>query len=43
MLTQRTDREDRLRALQLGVDAFVAKPLAVGDVVSRRQRRLSSY
>jgi two-component system, OmpR family, phosphate regulon response regulator PhoB len=42
MLTARTDREDRLRALQLGVDAFVAKPFAVGDVISRLQRLLSS-
>ena len=42
MLTARTDREDRLRAHELGIDAFIAKPFALGDVMSRLQRLLLS-
>ncbi len=42
MLTARTDREDRRRAHELGVDAFMAKPFAVGDLISRLQHLLSS-
>jgi two-component system phosphate regulon response regulator PhoB len=42
MLTARTDREDRMRAAELGVDAFICKPFAVGEVMSRLQHLLSS-
>lgn len=42
MLTARTDREDRRRAAELGVDAFIAKPFAVGDVMARLQHLLPS-
>lgn len=42
MLTGRTDREDRLRALSLGVDAYVAKPFSMGDVIARMQGLLLS-
>lgn len=42
MLTARSDREDRRRAAELGVDAFITKPFAVGDVVTRLQDLLSS-
>jgi len=42
MLTARTGREDRRRAAELGVDAFIAKPFAVGDVMSKLQHLLSS-
>ncbi len=42
MITARTDREDHQRATELGVDAFIPKPFAVGDVVARLQRILLS-
>jgi two-component system phosphate regulon response regulator PhoB len=42
MLTGRTDREDRLRASELGVDAFIAKPFALDDVLARLQHLLLS-
>lgn len=42
MLTARTGREDQQRATELGVDAFIPKPFAVGDVVGRLQRILLS-
>lgn len=42
MLTGRTDREDGLRAKSLGVDAFVAKPFSMADVIARLQELLLS-
>jgi len=35
MLTERSTVEDRVRALESGVDAFVAKPFEVEEVVAR--------
>ncbi len=35
MLTCRADRDDRSRAIDLGVDAFLAKPFAVHELMSR--------
>lgn len=42
MLTARTDREDRMRAAELGVDAYIGKPFAIGEVMSRMHHLLSS-
>lgn len=42
MLTARTNPEDRKRASELGVEAFIPKPFALGDVLSRMQQLLLS-
>lgn len=40
MLTGRTDAECRVRAMALGVDAFMTKPFSVREVMARLQRLL---